>query len=194
MKRLFPAVAASIALAGGILILTGQEPKTQDVQFTSDNQLVKPKNFREWIYLSSGLGMTYGPAADLSREPMFDNVFVNPSSYRSFMQNGKWPDKTIFILEIRSSVGKGSINNAGHYQSGVMAVEAAVKDESRFPGNWGYFGFGRNGETAKAFPATAACYTCHPTNGAVDNTFVQFYPTLLEVAKAKGTLKPSNQP
>src|SRR5947209_5496918 len=29
----------------------------------------------------------------------------------------------------------------------------------------------------------AACYACHRNNTAVDNTFVQFYPTLFEVAK-----------
>jgi len=29
----------------------------------------------------------------------------------------------------------------------------------------------------------------HAKNGAVDETFVQFYPTLIPVAKAKGTFK-----
>ena len=38
---------------------------------------------------------------------------------------------------------------------------------------------------------TATCYACHSTNGAVENTFVQFYPTLLEVATRKGTLRES---
>jgi len=37
--------------------------------------------------------------------------------------------------------------------------------------------------------STTDCQSCHSQNGAVDNTFVQFYPTLLEVAKQKGTLK-----
>jgi hypothetical protein len=41
------------------------------------------------------------------------------------------------------------------------------------------------------FPTSATCYTCHPTKGAVDNTFVQFYPTLLPIAKQKGTLNPA---
>jgi hypothetical protein len=30
-------------------------------------------------------------------------------------------------------------------------------------------------------------------NGAVDQTFVQFYPTLIPVAKAKGTFKASSE-
>jgi len=42
----------------------------------------------------------------------------------------------------------------------------------------------------QALPPTERCYACHAENAAVDNTFVQFYPTLFEVAKKAGTLKP----
>src|SRR5579859_6743414 len=55
-------------------------------QFTPAGQLSLPKDYRQWIYLSSGLGMTYGPAAQANPgNPLFDNVFVNPSSYRAFL-------------------------------------------------------------------------------------------------------------
>ena len=37
-------------------------------------------------------------------------------------------------------------------------------------------------------PKSANCYTCHEAHAAVDTTFTQFYPTLLPIAKAKGTL------
>ena len=37
-------------------------------------------------------------------------------------------------------------------------------------------------------PTSAQCYSCHADHAAVDTTFVQFYPTLLPIAKAKGTL------
>ena len=30
------------------------------------------------------------------------------------------------------------------------------------------------------------CYSCHEQNGAVDTTFVQFYPTLIDAAKKIG--------
>jgi hypothetical protein len=132
--------------------------------------------------------MTYGPAAQAnSNDPLFDNVFVNPSSYRAFLDTGHWPDKTMFVLEVRRSQGKGSINNGGHYQTEIAAVEAAVKDEKRFPEKWGYFGFGGKNQ-ATVLPDTASCYSCHRQHAAVENTFVQFYPTLLEVARRKGTL------
>jgi hypothetical protein len=164
----------------------------QDIRYTADNQLMRPSNYREWVYLSSGLGMTYGPAA-APGEPRFDNVFVNPEAYRAFLATGEWPDGTIFALEVRRSSSKGSINQSGHFQADLAAVEFEVKDGRRFPGGWAYFGFPGPEEklaaSAKPLPATASCHACHSANGAVQNTFVQFYPTLLEVARKRGTLR-----
>ena len=68
--------------------------------------------------------------------------------------------------------------------------KAAVKDEARFPQKWAYFNFDR-GERAPALPATSNCNSCHTSNAAVENTFVQFHPTLLEIATHKGTLNPT---
>ena len=74
------------------------------------------------------------------------------------------------------------------YLGATLAIEAHVKDTARFPGGWAFFGF-QGSELGKLFPITEPCYSCHEKNGAADTTFVQFYPTLLEIAKRKGTLK-----
>jgi hypothetical protein len=95
----------------------------------------------------------------------------------------------MFILEVRSSNTKGSINRGGHYQEGVVGLEAHVKDLARFPTGWAFFNLGISGQTAKPLPANSACQTCHVKSGAVDTTFVQFYPTLLPVATAHGTVR-----
>jgi hypothetical protein len=39
----------------------------------------------------------------------------------------------------------------------------------------------------------ASCYSCHEKNGAVDTTFVQYYPTLIEAANTKGTYKKTGE-
>jgi len=164
--------------------------ETEQPRFSTGNELSRPGNYREWIWLSSGLGMTYGPAAPApGRAPLFDNVFVTPAAYRSFLKTGTWPDQTMFVLELRSSQTEGSINKGGHFQGGVTAIEVEVKDEKRFPGKWAFYEFGSSAKTASPLPTSARCYSCHAENGAVDNTFVQFYPTLIEVAKQKGTFK-----
>ena len=158
--------------------------------YTADGQLRFPANYRQWVYLSSGIDMSYGPGSGMDHS-MFDNVFVNPEAYKAFLETGKWPDKTMLVLEVRSAGSKGSINKNGHYQTAeLMGKEVHVKDETHFPGKWAFFGFD-DGETAKQIPTTMECYSCHEQHAAVDTTFVQFYPTLLEIAKKKNTLSPA---
>lgn len=159
-------------------------------QYTSDGQLKLPENYREWVYLSTGIDMSYSSARQMAGmdHHMFDNVFANPEAYHSFQRTGTWPDKTMLVLEVRGAQSKGSINQHGNYQTeGLMGVEVHVKDEARFPGKWAFFGFD-DAKTAQMTPTTASCYSCHAQHGAVDTTFVQFYPTLLPIAKAKHTL------
>lgn len=176
--------------------LAAQRTQPNEPRFTADGQLTRPDNYREWIYLSSGLGMTYasGAAAANAANPRFDNVFVTPQAYKAFLETGTWPDKTMFVLEVRSSAGNGSINKGGRYQDEIVGMEVHLKDASRFPATkWAFFEFGTSGRTAKALPPDSNCQTCHSMNGAVDQTFVQFYPTLIPVAKAKGTFKPGSE-
>jgi hypothetical protein len=95
------------------------------------------------------------------------------------------------VLETRGAGGKSSINKAGHFQSGgIMGLEVHVKDESRFPGKWAFFDVASETK-ATLIPQKAPCYTCHVDHAAVDTTFVQFYPTLLPIAKQKGTMSAS---
>ena len=154
-------------------------------QYTKENELVLPPDYREWIFLSSGIGMTY--SGNASQNPAFENVFVNPEAYRQFLKTGTWPDHTVMLLEIRLSESRVSINKDGRVQTTVRAIEAHVKDSAR--GGWAFYGFQNGAEKGKLFPKTADCYSCHQQNGATDSTFVQFYPTLIEISKNKGTYK-----
>ena len=62
--------------------------------------------------------MNYSAPSPAESNPRFDNVFdFPPSAYAAFLKTGTWPDKTMFMLEIRSSESKGSINIGGHYQT-----------------------------------------------------------------------------
>lgn len=173
-----------------IAIMAAGLPSSDGPQYTKEGRLVFPQNYREWVFLSSGLGMTYGPLASAA-EPRFDNVFVNPSAYRSFVETGRWPDGTVLMLEVRAAQSRGSINRGGHFQGDIEGIEAHVKDEKRFSRKWAFFGFPqKSGISEPPAAETSSCYTCHEPNGAVDTTFVQFYPTLIPIARAKGTLKP----
>jgi hypothetical protein len=209
--------AAAAACAAVVLGAQGPAPAsgaptrvTDGASFTPAGAVVRPQDYREWVYLTSGLGMSYAPeaqaaaaaaaAAGQARPPVFDNVFVNRQSYRSFVQTGRWPEGTMFILELRRGERHVSIDTGGQTQGTMLGMEAAVKDSARYAstGGWAYLGFGGGtdglAESAMPNPPTASCYACHRDNTAVENTFVQFYPTLFEVAQRLGTVKPTYDP
>ncbi len=186
---------------GVLSLLTGCADKaapavsTEEAPLFQGTALVRPTDFREWQYVSTGQGMSY---AGGTQQPatLFDNVFVRRSAYESFKQSGLWPEQTIFVLELRNSTDHGSILATGRYQTDELLVEASVKDSSRFENSWAYFSFypGDDGAlptTAERNP-DAACFHCHQTNAEVDFTFGQFYPTIFPIAQQLGTVV--NQP
>jgi hypothetical protein len=183
----FAAIAAW-AIYASWPVLTRANTDATGPRYTQDGKLMFPAGYREWVYVSSGLGMNYGPAG--GGEPAFTNVFVTPAAYQHYRAAGHWPDKTMFVLEVYGAASHGSIIRQGNYQDNLLGVEAEVKDEERFPEKWAYFGFGTGRGAASKIPQSS-CWSCHNQNGALENTFVQFYPTLLSVAYDKNTIKPA---
>ena len=166
---LLPAVAA-----------LAQEPETMAV----------PDNYRQWVFLTSSLDLDYNTAAPRSQH-MLDNVFVDPKAFAAFQKTGAWPVGSILIKENRNADSAGTLSKAGQFQASVKNLEIHIKDGARFPGKWSFF-VSPDGKAPGALkPLSANCYSCHQDHGAVDTTFVQFYPTLMPVAKEKGTISAS---
>ena len=197
--RLFWQSAAVAALVFAVST-HAQAPAADGPRYENGTDLVLPADYRSWRFIGAGLGMTYdgerGTQAGGADNPRFTQKFVNPASYDHFMRTGSWPDGTVFMLEFRGSQSEGSINRAGRFATQLTFLEAEVKD-SRFPDGWAFYAFGPGNNLARtaqplAGAAAAPCVECHSENAAVERTFVQFYPHLLEVARAKGTLKPGH--
>ena len=192
-KPAFLLLSLMLVLSTAALLQSAPKPPASGPEYTSDDQLKLPESYRQWVYLTTGFDMSYSANAMQMDHHMFDNVFVNPESYKAFLATGTWPDKTMLVLEARKAEGRGSINQRGNFQgSEIMGLEVHVKDEARFPGKWAFFPFD-GVKTSKMIPTNMECYTCHSQHAAVDTTFVQFYPTLLPIAQSKGTLSPSYQ-
>jgi Cytochrome P460 len=127
-------------------------------RYEKDGELRRAANYREWIYLSSGLGMQY--SSDQAGTG-FTNVFAEPTAYHAFLKTGKWPEGTMLAMEVRQSQTEGSINKAGRFQTALNAVEVTVKGSKRFPkDSWDYFVFNGNAKTAKAIGQPGGCNAC----------------------------------
>ena len=161
--------ALFLVLVAGML---GSQPRPR----FDGNRLLRPAGYREWMFVASNLGMGYREGA-AARDPEFHNIYIQPEAYRAFRKTGQFPDGTMLVMERVSSGTNASINRTGRFQDQFLGIEAAVKDEKRFPEKWAYFDLGASAARAKAFPKEA-CWSCHHEHGAVDNVFVQFYPVL----------------
>jgi hypothetical protein len=177
MRHLLLAIAAFLLLAPAGA--RAQEAETMAV----------PPNYRQWVFLTASLDLNYTSTVAPGHH-MLDNVFVNPDAFAAFQKTGTWPLGTILIKENRFAESAGTLSKAGLFQAEIRDVEIHIKDE-RFPGKWAFFKSDDGKAAGKLQPQTATCYSCHQDHGAVDTTFVQFYPTLMSIAKAKGTLSAS---
>ncbi len=164
---------------------------TVEPRFAEGNQLLRPEGYHEYVFVGSSLGMSYDEGNPHSYPAEFHNVYIQPEAYREFRSTGQFPDKTVLVLEVISAGSRASINQRGQFEDKILGIEAAVKDEKRFPEKWAYFNFigpgGKPIAQAEPFPKQA-CWSCHNQHATVDNVFVQFYPVLRQ-AREKSTSK-----
>ena len=150
--------------------------------FAEGNQLLRPQDYREWMFVGSNLNMGYNEAP-APASSNFHNIYIQREAYKNFAATGAFPDKTMLVMEVVAAGTNASINKRGQFGDRFVGIEVALKDAKRFPEKWAYFDFiGPDGKPlaqAGAFPKDR-CWKCHNEHGAVDNVFVQFYPVLRE--------------
>ena len=150
--------------------------------YTADGDLIRPEDYRTWIFVGASLGLSYSEGAAEREGPgTFTNVYIQPQAYRYFMETGEFPEGTMLPMDIYRPGSRESINQAGYFEKDFLGMEVAVKDSERYDEGWAYLSFrDRSGglrESASAFPKDR-CYDCHAEHAATDNVFTQFYPVL----------------
>jgi Cytochrome P460 len=167
-------------------LLQGKGAEDDSPQYASDGALIRPKNFETWVFVGASTGLSYEENMNGRGPGEFHNVYIRPESYRTYLQTGKFPGKTILALALYSPSEKVSPSHAGYFEGNFDSLAVAVKDHSHFPEGWAYFNFGSAHDMSeRAMPVSKSnCYSCHSKNGADDNVFVQFYPILRPVMNA----------
>jgi hypothetical protein len=158
-------------------------------QYLESGELARPEGYREWVFVGASLGLSYSENERQAGPGLFHHVYIQPEAYRHYVEHGKFPEKTMLVMENYRPGSKTSPNLHGHFEETFAGMEVALKDAERFAEGWAYFNFStREGPlkpSARAFPK-AACYDCHAEHAADDNVFVQFYPVLRDVMEKQG--------
>jgi hypothetical protein len=171
----------------------GKPARSQGPEYTGDGQLKLPVGFESWVFVGANLGIEYRednskdpPAAKNSDDKLkganFHNVYIDPDAFEHFVKTGKFPDKTMLVLDIyKAEAGEPrNIVSQGLFPGKQKEIAVAVKNSARPDGSktdWAYYDFPLGQKTAKAFP-DKACYDCHLQHADRDNVWVQFYPIL----------------
>ena len=140
-----------------------------------------PDGYRQWVFVGSSLGLSYDAAAP--DHEMFNHTLMEPTAYRYFVETGEFREGTMFVLMLHGAARAVLPGRRGQFAGDIHGVEMAVKDRTRTPEGWAYYGFGGMGSIARtAQPEGTGCFNCHKTHAARDNVFLQFYPLLAEAA------------
>ena len=185
MRRHFRAVLAALLLAGarGGAAAPAAAPEPAAPAFDAEGRLRLPEDYRGWVFVGASLGLSYAPEAQGDESGVFHHTYLRPESYEAFRRTGRFPDKTMLVLELYEAARKVAPSKQGTFEGRRLAVEAAVKDEKRFPEGWAYFGFGNGERRASAPFPRQACFECHREHAATDNVFTQFYPVLRDMRR-----------
>ena len=158
------------------------ESKEGRPQFNSDGEMLAPKNYREWIFVGSSLGLGY-QKTDKPNLGAFSHIYINPFGYRTFRETGKFPVGTVLMLEVVSRGEKTNPALTGYFSNNFIGLEAAVKTGDRFEDVWTYYNFfsDRKYKTKAKRLTSKSCITCHKKHAKTDHVFTQFYPVLRAV-------------
>ena len=157
-------------------------------EYTSDGQLVLPKNWERWVYVGSPLtpNALNGGQANF---PEFHNVYIEPGSYEIYKKTNAFPEGTIFFKELQLTLpaqmpdgSRTEPSGRGYFPGPLNGADVTVKDSKRFAdtGGWGYFNFNHHepkAPTAKV-KAKDECAFCHIANAKKDEVWTQFYARL----------------
>jgi hypothetical protein len=160
-----------------------QVVQTSGPQYDSTGALLRPKNFETWVFVGASTGLSYEAGSQPRGIGSFHNVYIRPEGYKTYLETGSFPEKTVLILAIYEPSQKIEPAHAGYFEGQFGSLDVAVKDHEHFSDGWAYFNFGERGNLAEAthaFPGNR-CFPCHRQHGADDNVFVQFYPILRRI-------------
>ena len=195
------AFIATAAIASGLILTAvfsqldaknqGAEGETSErylPEYTTNGDLVLPKNFEKWVYLGSPLtpNALNGGKANF---PEFHNVYMQPWAYDEYQKTNVFPEGTIMFKELQLTIpgqnpdgSRTEPSGRGYFPGKLNGADVTVKDSKRYAetGGWGYYNFHHyepKAATAKVKPKTECAY-CHLASAKKDEVWTQFYTRL----------------
>jgi hypothetical protein len=129
MSQLKKTLLGSIAplMLSGMLIAqvapvnASEADQKQYARFTQDNELLTPRNYREWMFIGAQVtpkDMNDGKPAF----PEFHNVYIDPVSWAHWKKTGEFRDGTIIVKELTGVGAKQSASGKTGTSRAILMV------------------------------------------------------------------------
>lgn len=148
----------------------------------SSGTMTRPVGYRKWTYIGTPLTPNdmNPPEAPF---PEFHNVYIHPDDFAHYERTGEFRDGTVIVKELVGVGSKQATSGLGYFMGEFVGLEVAMKDEtlfSREPGYWAYYSFGHSYPLKDAAEPQAAefCNSCHGATADEDWVFTQYYPVV----------------
>ena len=174
-------VLALVLSVGAALASDRSITNTPSGTLSGDNELLLPANYRNWVTLSpSAPGMPTH-----HHEHTVGKVYVEPSAYEKFVKTSMWPNQTVIVLELRAKTTPPKT-----ICDGMVGLEVAVKNESKGPDPWTFYGiiYDEHKHSGEKEEAKKICADCN--DEPMDVRLAMYFPALKAVIHAK----PRNMP
>lgn len=185
MSKVF-LVTALMALPAA-LPAWGENPGSFSPCVDDKGNITLPEDFRAtWVYLGTWVVTSKAPPSRQGPGTGLHDAYTRPESLEAYKKDGKWPDGTVLVQEVRAM--KWDDLPTGHVIYGGAASKCfvMVKDgTNRFENhpNWGD-GWGWALFTAPDMKKNVStdyrndCRACHEAASRTDWVFIKGYPTL----------------
>ena len=140
-----------------------------------------PEDTVRWISVGSLLGGEYSDEPfDPANPGVIGVVQMEPAAYDFFIEEGRYADGTMFLLSFYLTQEKSEPELPGFVQGDIAQREIHVIDRQRFSEEGrAFYMFPPDVTVApEPMPVGSECVVCHTEHGALDGTFIQFYPQL----------------
>ncbi|HMK31364.1 MAG TPA: cytochrome P460 family protein [Terriglobales bacterium] len=136
MKRLI-LLCLTLGMVGGSAFA---QPRFRsfDPQYTEQRELLLPDGYRQWVSVRGEprSDCTTDSTMTAKKRGFVDHIYIEPSAYKYYLENGGWPDKAVIVMEVRKPRQDRSARRGN--PSDLVALEVAVKDDTDSE-QWSYF-------------------------------------------------------
>src|SRR5262245_37181588 len=84
--------------SGGV---PGVEAGAPGPEYTPQGELQRPRGYEAWVLAGVSLGLEYSEEKQPEGPGKFHSVYLPAEAYRHYARTGKFPEKTLLVLEVR---------------------------------------------------------------------------------------------